>query len=87
MICKIYQHGVAVRKVSQLPTLTPSQGLKKFAHEIFWNEAISILITYAENFKSKRSTQKNIPKINQHLRRKPSNPDQIEMKNTEKINT
>ena len=60
--------GVAVRKVSQLPTLTPFQGLKKNKFPWnFWSETTFMLITYVKKFKSKRSTEKIIFEIYQHV--------------------
>jgi len=50
---------VVVKKYSLLPTLTPSQGLKFFILPWnFWNSNFSMLITYAPNFKDKRSKWK-----------------------------
>lgn len=67
-ILKINHHGVAVRKVSQPPTLTPSQGLRKFfCPWNFWSENTFMLITCVEIFKSKKCTKKITSQIYQHV--------------------
>lgn len=64
-ICKIYQQGVAVRKVSQLPTLTPSQGLKKFflPMEILKEEHLYVNYTCEKYQVQKTHTKNDIPNL------------------------
>jgi len=55
---------IAVRKISLLPTLTPSQGWKIVFHQWnFWHETISMLIICVKNFKNKRFRQKKIYQV------------------------
>ena len=64
-ICKIYQQGVAVRKVSQLPTLTPSQGLKKFflPMKILEGEQLYVDYTCEKDQVQKTHTKNDIPNL------------------------
>ena len=64
-LCKIYQHGVAVRKVSQLPTLTPSQGLRKFFLPMKFLEwkHLYVVYMYGKFQVQKIHTKNNIPNL------------------------
>ena len=64
-LCEIYQQGVAVRKVSQLPTLTPSQELKKFflPMEILEEEHLYVDYTWEKYQVQKTHTKNDIPNL------------------------
>ena len=64
-LCKIYQHGIAVRKVSQLPTLTPSQELRKFFLPMkFLEQKHFYVVCMCEKFQvQKTHTKNNIPNL------------------------
>ena len=64
-ILKINHHGVAVRKVSQPPTLTPSQGLRKFFLPMEFLEWEHLYVDYmCGNFQVQKMHKKNhIPNL------------------------
>ena len=64
-LCKIYQHGIAVRKVSQLPTLTPSQELRKsFLPMKFLEQKHFYVVCMCGKFQvQKTHTKNNIPNL------------------------
>ena len=64
-LCKIYQHGVAVRKVSQLPTLTSSQELRNFFFpmKILEWKHLYVVYMYGKFQVLKIHTKNNIPNL------------------------